>query len=88
MNRLFAAGLMLVVVGFMLMAISPFLYLLSAGQQAGVQAAGAGCVFLFFVPICFGAGAPQLLSTALAIASLLLVLAIILSILFFRYNKL
>ncbi|MFB6491312.1 MAG: hypothetical protein TU35_008800 [Thermoproteus sp. AZ2] len=85
MNKLFLAGLALVFIGFAIMAIAPFLYLASSSSApSNVEVAGAGCIFLFFVPICFGAGAPQLLSIALVITAALLVVAIVLSALFMR----
>lgn len=76
----------MVFIGFAVMAIAPFLYLASypQGASSNVEVAGAGCIFLFFVPICFGAGAPQLLSIALVVTAVLLVVATALSILLIR----
>ncbi|CCC82616.1 hypothetical protein TTX_2002 [Thermoproteus tenax Kra 1] len=61
MGRLLMIGLMLILVGFMIMALAP---LASLSQS---QAAAAGCIVLFFIPICFGAGSPGLLPAAMVL---------------------
>lgn len=77
MNRLFVIGLALVFAGFFIMAVAPLL------QVQNAQVATAGCVFLFFVPICFGAGQPQLMSAAVLAAAIILAALFLLSVLLF-----
>ncbi|ACB39262.1 hypothetical protein [Pyrobaculum neutrophilum] len=59
--RLLAVGLALVFAGFTLLLLAP---LLSMGWPSRVEAAGAACVVLFFVPFCFGTGPPEVLAVA------------------------
>ncbi|MEM1615074.1 MAG: hypothetical protein QXP31_03550 [Pyrobaculum sp.] len=54
MNSLFALGLALIFAGVALLVATPLLA--QAGKSAAVGGAAVGCVVVFFVPICFGAG--------------------------------
>lgn len=77
MNRLFVIGLALVFAGFFIMAVVPLL------QVQNAQVATAGCVFLFFVPICFGVGQPQLMGVAVLATAVILAVLFLLAVLLF-----
>jgi len=76
MNKLFLAGLALALAGFFIAAVAP---LLQYGE--GAQIATAGCVFLFFIPLCFGAGQPQLVSYAVLATAIILAVLFLVSLL-------
>jgi uncharacterized membrane protein len=71
--RLFFVGLMLIFAGFLLVLAAP---LLALASDAKVEATGGavGCVVIFFVPICFGAGAPQVVSWGLVAVAVMMAL--------------
>jgi len=72
--RLFLVGLVLILAGFLLVLAAPLLALASNAKVA-VTSGAVGCVVIFFVPICFGAGAPHVVSWGLALAAVMLVVA-------------
>jgi len=71
--RLFLVGLVLIFAGFLLVLAAP---LLALASHAKVEAIGGavGCVVIFFVPICFGAGAPQVVSWGLVAVAVMMAL--------------
>ncbi len=71
--RLFFVGLVLIFAGFLLVLAAP---LLALASDAKVVATGGavGCVVIFFVPICFGAGAPQVVSWGLVAVAVMMAL--------------
>ena len=71
--RLFFVGLMLIFAGFLLVLAAPLLALASDAKVAATGGA-VGCVVIFFVPICFGAGAPQVVSWGLVAAAVMMAL--------------
>jgi|ADKJ01.1.fsa_nt_gi uncharacterized membrane protein len=71
--RLFLVGLMFVLAGFLLVLAAPLLALASNAEVAATGGA-VGCVVIFFVPICFGAGAPHVVSWGLVVAALMMAL--------------
>jgi uncharacterized membrane protein len=71
--RLFIVGLMLIFAGFLLVLAAPLLALASDAKVVATGGA-AGCVVIFFVPICFGAGAPQIVSWGLVAVAVMMAL--------------
>jgi uncharacterized membrane protein len=71
--RLFFVGLMLIFAGFLLVLAAPLLALASDARVAATGGA-VGCVVIFFVPICFGAGAPQVVSWGLVAVAVMMAL--------------
>ena len=71
--RLFFVGLVLIFAGFLLVLAAP---LLALASDAKVTATGGavGCVVIFFVPICFGAGAPQVVTWGLVATAVMMAL--------------
>jgi uncharacterized membrane protein len=69
--RLFLVGLMFILAGFFLVLMAPLLALASNAKVAATGGA-VGCVVIFFVPICFGAGTPGLLTWGLLAVAVLL----------------
>ncbi|MFZ8809902.1 MAG: hypothetical protein ACO2PN_17590 [Pyrobaculum sp.] len=71
--RLFLVGLVLIFAGFLLVLAAP---LLALASHAKVEATGGavGCVVIFFVPICFGAGAPQVVTWGLVAVAVMMAL--------------
>jgi len=69
--RLFLVGLVLIFAGFFLILVAP---LLTLASNTKIEAAGGavGCVVIFFVPICFGAGASHAVAWGLVIAAVML----------------
>ena len=79
--RLFLIGLMFILAGFLLLLAAPLLALASNAKVATTGGA-VGCVVIFFVPICFGAGVPHivfwgLVAVAVMIAFVVLVMWLI-----------
>ncbi|MEM4651452.1 MAG: hypothetical protein QW086_06460 [Pyrobaculum sp.] len=68
--RLFLVGLVLILAGFLLVLAAPLLALASNAKVAATGGA-VGCVVIFFLPICFGAGAPHVVSWGLALAAVM-----------------
>ena len=71
--RLFLVGLMLILAGFLFVLAAPLLALASNAKVAATGCA-VGCVVIFFVPICFGAGAPHVVSWGLVAAAVMMAL--------------
>ncbi|MEZ0248479.1 MAG: hypothetical protein ABWJ97_04335 [Thermoproteus sp.] len=80
MNRLFVLGLLIALVGFFVMAVAPLLQVSSAPQ-----ATTAGCILIFFVPICFGAGQPQTVGAAVLASAVILAALFVISLLLFLW---
>ncbi len=73
--RLFFVGLVLIFAGFLLVLAAPLLALAShAKVEATGGVVGWSCVVIFFVPICFGAGAPQVVSWGLVAVAVMMAL--------------
>ncbi len=71
--RLFLVGLVLILAGFFLVLATPLLALASNAKVATTGGA-VGCVVIFFVPICFGAGAPHIVSWGLVVVAVMMAL--------------
>ena len=74
--RLFLVGLLLILAGFLLVLAAPLLALASNAKVAATGGA-VGCVVIFFVPICFGAGAPQVVSWGLVAVAVMMALVVL-----------
>jgi len=75
--RLFLVGLVLIFAGFLLVLAAPLLALAS-NAKVEVTGGAVGCVVIFFVPICFGAGAPQVVSWGfVAVAVMMALVALV-----------
>ncbi len=74
-QRLIKIGIILILLGIALIVLSTVL--LGLRQSAGGETAVAGCIVIFFIPICFGYGDYSLL-LPLIIAMIILVLVLIL----------
>ncbi|MFN7105989.1 MAG: hypothetical protein ACK4M3_05335 [Pyrobaculum sp.] len=79
MRWLFFVGLFLIFAGVGLLVVVPFFT-----YVAKIETAAVGCVVVFFVPVCFGAGTSVLLPWVLAMAAALLLVATILQWLLWR----
>jgi len=85
-------GLAAIAIGFMLVFIALILVTLAAVFETGEreknstrpEAGIAGCIILFFIPVCFATGSPNVVQVLLVIAmiSVLVILLITLSIFF------
>lgn len=87
MQRLWLYGLVLVILGVIVVFIATSLYMLSMVMKHGGEVGGgaAGCIVIFFIPICFGVGTKPQLALVLTIVSVILaVIVIVLSVLMFR----
>lgn len=82
---MFLAGLLLMFAGILITISAPLLYLASGHPAAPrpAEIAGGACIVVFFVPICFGYGSPQLVQ-ALSIFGLLMALIALLAMLALR----
>ncbi|MEZ0318556.1 MAG: hypothetical protein ABWK05_00995 [Pyrobaculum sp.] len=74
MNSLFAVGLFLVLVGVALLIAALLVSVFQAGKASAVGGAAVGCVVVFFIPICFGAGNEPYLTLAAAMLATVAVL--------------
>jgi len=91
MSRLIAIGFALVILGILVTFIGTFILvlkpLMEAPQTTNVTVTGgaAGCIVIFFIPICFGTGnQPQLSMILTIMAVTLTVIIIIFSFIFMR----
>ncbi len=80
-------GILIIITGFILVFLASILAVGTPSTQPSHGGGGGntsvgvgGCIIIFFIPICFGAGTPGLTSIVLTLA---IVLSIILVILFF-----
>ncbi len=73
-ERLVKLGLLLIIAGFIIFLFIPILLFTSSGSS---KVGFGGCIVIFFIPICFGAGSPELVPLLIIIA-LALTLALIL----------
>jgi len=74
--RLFLVGLVLILAGFLLVLAAPLLALASNAEVAATGGA-VGCVVIFFVPICFGAGAPHIVFWGLVAVAVMMALVVL-----------
>jgi len=82
MPRLIAIGFALIVLGILITFIGAFLLVLKPLMEApetatNVTSAAAGCIVIFFIPICFGTSTQPQLSMILTIMAIALTLVII-----------
>lgn len=77
-GRLFVLGFVFMVLGFIVLFASALLMVLQGAGSEGEGGIGVGgCVIVFFVPICFGAGTPGLSTIVLILALILSILSIV-----------
>nr|WP_181953653.1 hypothetical protein [Pyrobaculum arsenaticum] len=67
--RLVVIGIALIALGFALLGLAA---LLTTAKNAAVAGGAVGCVLVFFVPICFGGGAPEAVYIGVAVAAVLM----------------
>jgi len=80
--KLFKLGLVLIFAGIALIFITALLPLLLVGfETREVNITSAGCIIVFFIPVCFGVGehAQQLLLLAVILAIILVALIALLN---------
>jgi len=69
-------GIILVVIGVVLLALIPVIAMttsLTWGNYNITGVGGAACIVVFFIPICFSAGIPPMLTALLAIMMVIIV---------------
>ncbi len=75
-------GFLLIIIGVIVLFITPILALFSipyeTGHQENVSVGVGGCIVILFIPICFGVGSPGILEFILVIAAIMLVATILL----------
>lgn len=77
-SRLFKIGFILVFLGIIIVVLVPIIMVLTTTSGSSETHTGfGGCIVIFFIPICFGAGSPELVPLLIIIA-LALTLALIL----------
>ncbi len=83
--NLYRIGIILVLLGITIVFISSILFTLSLAvspkESTGgnkSNAAVAGCIIIFFIPICFGVGSPDILHTVMIMTLLLIIIVFVL----------
>ncbi|MGB9704510.1 MAG: hypothetical protein ACPL3C_03595 [Pyrobaculum sp.] len=86
MNWLFVFGTVLVVAGVLLLVLGSAAYIFMKG---GVKSEGGvvGCVVVFFVPVCFGAGSESAVAMGLVGLAALIAAVLLLQWLFWRRRE-
>ncbi|QOR94617.1 hypothetical protein IMZ38_01380 [Thermosphaera chiliense] len=69
-------GLILIALGFAVVLAAAALWTGSGGGEAGF----AGCVIIFFIPLCWGVGSPGIISILLLALIVILAVAVLLNI--------
>lgn len=82
-NSILKLSILLLLAGFVLVFLAALLPVLTSGSQATTSSGVAGCVILFFIPICFGLGesgvVPVMIVLSLALTLVLLVATFLIS---------
>ncbi len=83
--NLYRIGLILVLLGITIVFVSSILFILSLAMGSEESTGGnksstavAGCIVIFFIPICFGTGSPNILHVVLILTLLLTVIVFVL----------
>lgn len=83
-SLLIRLSILFLLAGFILVFLAVLLPILALGSQATTSSGVAGCVILFFIPICFGLGESGLIPIMIALS---LVLTLVLLILTFLISR-
>ncbi|MEM2020891.1 MAG: hypothetical protein QXP80_01525 [Zestosphaera sp.] len=83
---LLKTGIALILLGFTLVFIAAVIYILIQHQTLSSEPQGgfAGCVVIFFIPVCFGVGTSEILMPLLLASILTVLLLIIAGLTFFK----
>jgi len=77
--KLFKLGLILVILGFIVLFITPLLLVFYTTSSTGSEYAGATCILILFIPVCIGVGnTGNLPGILLIIAIILLIITLVL----------
>ncbi|MEO3993187.1 MAG: hypothetical protein QN229_02600 [Desulfurococcaceae archaeon TW002] len=83
-NSLLKVSILLLLAGFMLVFLAMLLPILTLGGQATTPSGVAGCVILFFIPICFGFGESGILPFMIMLSLALTLILVVFTFLIFR----
>lgn len=82
-NSILKLSILFLLAGFVLVFLAVLLPVLTSGSQATTSSGVAGCVILFFIPICFGLGesgvVPVIILLSLVLTLVLLVVTFLIS---------
>jgi uncharacterized membrane protein len=75
-NDFWRIGLLLIIIGFLIVFVAAILLVFESFSASSSSGDVSGCIILFFIPICFGAGSKgfivPLMITALVITIIIL----------------
>lgn len=75
--NLYKLGVLLVMIGFSLFAVS-LVTLIVANVTETISPTVGGCIILFFIPICFGIGTtPEVLAVLIVVSIMMALIALI-----------
>ncbi|OYT40705.1 MAG: hypothetical protein B6U89_01315 [Desulfurococcales archaeon ex4484_58] len=80
MNRLISIGILLFFIGVIIIIVASLLFFFiapSSPSDKRVEGGVAGCIVIFFIPICFGAGSPSIIPLLIILALIMVVIMII-----------
>jgi len=82
-NSLLKTGILLLIAGFVLVFLAVLLPILTSVSQVTTSSGVAGCVILFFIPVCFGLGesgvVPLMIVLSLVLTLILVVFTFLIS---------
>jgi len=78
-SKLLFLGFLVIIIGFIILFASSLYFMWQASSEAaGKGEVGiGGCIVVFFIPICFGAGSPGLSNLALILAIIMTIMALL-----------
>ncbi len=83
-NSLLKISIIFLLTGFVLVFLAVLLPILTLVDQAKTSSGIAGCVILFFIPICFGFGESGILSFMMILSLVLTLVLVVFAFLVFR----
>lgn len=80
---LITAGIVLAIIA---VVVPPLLLALQQPEQVSTGVGGAGCIVVFFIPICFGFGSQQLVLPLIALAIAVTLIFAVIALLMHRWS--
>ena len=78
-SKLLFLGFLVIIIGFIILFISSlyFMWQASSGITGKGEVGIGGCIVVFFIPICFGAGSPGLNNLVLILAIVMTIIVLL-----------
>ncbi|MGC8975728.1 MAG: hypothetical protein ACP5KB_06000 [Thermoprotei archaeon] len=84
MSNLLRLSLLLLLAGFVLVSLAVLLSITISGSQVTASSGVAGCVVIFFIPVCFGLGESEFVPVMIVLSLILTLVLIVFTFLISR----